>query len=89
MYQNYLFLATLFTFLRVYVNLTTTQETVLTRYYYDPCGLGLIVFDKILDNYWKGVLYFCSYSDFVEEDTNITFKSPVVIYMVSWLFDDS
>ncbi|KAJ0178696.1 hypothetical protein K1T71_005471 [Dendrolimus kikuchii] len=54
---------------------------VLTRY--DPCGLGVIHFDKISPQYWKGVVNFGLYSNLVEAEMEIYFEKEVVIYGVS------
>lgn len=59
---------------------------VLTRY--DPCGLGLIHFDRFSDNYWRGIVHFGLYMNLVEAEMVIVFKNEVTVSAVSiFIFD--
>lgn len=64
----------------VNVNLMTINGPVLTKY--DPCGLGVIHFDKTIDQYWGGVIHFGLYSSLTEVKTEIYFEKPVIIFKV-------
>ncbi|CAB3239418.1 unnamed protein product [Arctia plantaginis] len=46
---------------------------------YHPCGLGLLHFDKLLDNTWKGVLHFGLYTNLIEADIVINFQKESTI----------
>ncbi|KOB77797.1 Serine proteinase [Operophtera brumata] len=59
----------------VNVNSMALKGPVLTRY--DPCGLGVIHFDRIKDQYWGGVINFGLYSNLVEVETKLYFERPV------------
>lgn len=63
------------------VNSMTIKGPVLTRY--DPCGLGVIHFDRVRDKYWRGVIHFGLYSSLIEVETEIYFEKPVIILKVS------
>lgn len=84
MYWTWLLCVTFLSYLNVFhVDSMTLKGPVLTRY--DPCGLGVIHFDRIRERYWKGVLHFSLYSHLIEVDTTIFFETPVDIYVVSYL----
>lgn len=51
---------------------------------YHPCGLGLLHFDKLLDNTWKGVLHFGLYTNLNEADVVIDFQKESTITAVSF-----
>lgn len=74
----------LLVFLTIYVSTIYSMAIkgpVLTRY--DPCGLGVIHFDKISPQYWQGVVNFGLYSNLLEAEMEIYFEKEVVIYAVS------
>lgn len=54
----------------------------LTRY--DPCGLGVIYFDKVTDRMWKGTVNLRLYPHLAYAQIEINFKEPTVFYGVSW-----
>lgn len=57
---------------------------VLTRY--DPCGLGLIHFDRLNENYWRGIVHFGLYTNMIEAEMVIVFKNEVTVSAVSFFF---
>lgn len=61
----------------VNVNSMALKGPMLTRY--DPCGLGVIHFDRIKDHKWSGIIHFGLYSNLVEVETKIYFERPVVV----------
>lgn len=56
----------------------------LTRY--DPCSLGMIHFDRMRDNYWRGIVHFGLYTNMVEAVMVMEFKEAVTLYAVSIYF---
>ncbi|KAJ8733327.1 hypothetical protein PYW08_001625 [Mythimna loreyi] len=60
------------------VNSVALKGSVLTRY--DPCGLGLLHFDRFSENYWRGIVDFGLYKNIVEAELVIVFKNEVTVY---------
>lgn len=57
----------------------------LTRY--QPCSLGNLLFDKISDKFWQGVVNLALYSNFTSKvEFSIYFDKQVKIYGVSLCF---
>ncbi|CAH0407395.1 unnamed protein product [Chilo suppressalis] len=50
---------------------------------YDPCGLGVIHFDRLTERVWRGVMYLGLYSNLLQVDVGIHFEKQVRIYEVS------
>ncbi|CAH0605878.1 unnamed protein product [Chrysodeixis includens] len=50
---------------------------VMTRY--DPCGLGVIHFDRLRENYWKGYVHFELYKTLSSAKVEIVFKDEVTV----------
>lgn len=65
----------------VNVNSMALKGPPLTRY--DPCGLGVIHFDRLMKNYWQGVLHLGLYKSLIEVEIEIHFEKTVRIYGVS------
>ncbi|XP_075971818.1 prostasin-like [Anticarsia gemmatalis] len=59
------------------VNSMALKGPALTRY--DPCGLGLLHFDRISENNWRGVLHFGLYANLVEAVIEMEFKEETII----------
>lgn len=64
----------------VNVNSMAIKGPALTRY--DPCGLGIIHFDRITNetSHWGGVIYFGLYADLEEVEIEVYFEKPVIVY---------
>ncbi|KAJ8727536.1 hypothetical protein PYW07_001655 [Mythimna separata] len=60
------------------VNSVALKGPVLTRY--DPCGLGLIQFDRFSENYWRLLVNFGLYPNMVEAELGLVFKNEVTVY---------
>ncbi|XP_061710846.1 acrosin-like [Cydia pomonella] len=54
------------------------EGSVLTRY--DPCGLGVLQFDKVSAAEWRGVVYFELYPHLTEVEMDIQFERQVELY---------
>lgn len=65
----------------VKVNSMALKGPPLTRY--DPCGLGVIHFDRLTKSYWQGVLHLGLYRSLIEVEIEIYFEKNVRIYGVS------
>lgn len=57
---------------------------VMTRY--DPCGLGVIHFDRLRENYWKGFVHFELYKTLIPTKVEVVFKDEVTLAAVSGIF---
>lgn len=64
------------------VNSMALKGPILTRY--DPCGLGLIHFDRISENYWSGEIQFGHYTNIVAAEVVMGFKEDTTISAVSF-----
>lgn len=78
-----LFLLCVFTCL-LRAHSVSLKGPVLTRY--DPCGLGLIHFDRFSENYWRGIVHFGLYTNMIEAEMVILFKNEVTVAAVSIFF---
>ncbi|XP_063824318.1 uncharacterized protein LOC135073974 isoform X2 [Ostrinia nubilalis] len=65
----------------VKVNCMALKGPPLTRY--DPCGLGVIHFDRLMTNYWQSVLHLGLYKNLLEVEIEIYFEKKVTIFGVS------
>lgn len=63
------------------VNSMSLKGPALTRY--DPCGLGIIYFDRLSHKNWQGVVNFGLYNNVVEAEMGIYFEKEVRIFGVS------
>lgn len=64
------------------VNSMAIKGPALTRY--DPCGLGVIHFDKLSEKFWEGVVNLGLYGNLSDEVTiDIHFEKQVKVYGVS------
>lgn len=51
---------------------------------YDPCGLGVINFEKISDRYWQGIVHLGLYKHLKAVEIEVYFERKVKIYGVSY-----
>nr|BAF43531.1 serine proteinase [Samia ricini] len=63
------------------VNSMSLKGPALTRY--DPCGLGIIYFDRLAYKHWQGVVNFGLYNNLIEAEMEIYFEKEVRIIDVS------
>ncbi|KAL0832938.1 hypothetical protein ABMA28_001075 [Loxostege sticticalis] len=55
------------------------KGTPLTRY--NPCGLGVVHFDKVTDRYWLGVLNLGLYRNLAEPEIELQFEKKTRIFL--------